>query len=83
MREYRLYCLYAGNLDLPDTIIAADDRTAIDQARELKRQARKCEIWQARRLVAILEADDLAHDSQAGMADASSAPPHNSAASPN
>ncbi len=61
MREYRLYCLYeAGNLDLPDTIIAADDRTAIDQACDLKRHARKCEIWEARRLVATLEAQDLA-----------------------
>jgi len=61
MRDYRLYCLNElGNLDLVDTVIAVDDRAAINEARDLKRHARKCEVWEGRRLVATLQADDLA-----------------------
>ena len=61
MREYRLYCLNElGSLDLVDTIVAADDRAAISEACDLKRDARKCEVWDGKRLVAILQADDLA-----------------------
>ena len=61
MREYRLYCLNElGTLDLVDTVIAADDRVAINAARDLKRHARKCEVWEGRRLVATLQGDDLA-----------------------
>jgi hypothetical protein len=61
MREYKLYCLNdLGTLDLVDTVIAPDDRAAISEARDLKRQARKCEVWEGRRLVATLEAHDLA-----------------------
>jgi hypothetical protein len=61
MREYRLYCLNdLGNLDLVDVIIAGDDSAAISRARALKRHARKCEVWEGRRLVASLQSDDLA-----------------------
>jgi hypothetical protein len=61
MREYRLYCLNdLANLDFVDLIIAADDPAAISKARKLKRHARKCEVWEGRRLVASLQADDLA-----------------------
>ena len=61
MREYRLYSLNdTGSLGLADTIFAADDRAAIIEARNLKRHARKCEIWENRRLVATLEAGELA-----------------------
>jgi len=61
MREYRLYSLNdAGSLDLADTIVAADDRAAIIEARNLKRCSRKCEVWEGRRLVTTLEADELA-----------------------
>jgi hypothetical protein len=61
MREYRIYCLNdLGNLDFGDAIIAADDPAAIGKARNLKRHARKCEVWEGRRLVAALQADDLA-----------------------
>jgi hypothetical protein len=60
MREYRLYCLNdLGNLDFVDLIIAADDPAAIIKARNLKRHARKCEVWEGRRLVASLQAEDL------------------------
>jgi hypothetical protein len=52
MREYRIYSLNdVGSLDLADTIIAADDRAAIIEARNLKRHARKCKVWEGRRLV--------------------------------
>ena len=61
MREYRLFCLNdLGSLDFVETIMAADDKGAIREARHLKRRARKCEVWEGRRLVATLEADDLA-----------------------
>jgi len=61
MREYRLFCLNdLGSLDFVETIMAADDRAAIREARHLKRRARKCEVWEGRRLVATLAADDLA-----------------------
>jgi hypothetical protein len=49
-----------GSLDFVETIMAADDKAAIREARHLKRRARKCEVWEGRRLVATLEADDLA-----------------------
>jgi hypothetical protein len=61
MREYRLYCLNdLGSLDLVETVAAVDDLAAISQARDLKRHARKCEVWDGRRLVATLLPDDLA-----------------------
>jgi hypothetical protein len=61
MREYRLYCLNdLGSLDFVETVNAADDRAAIREARNLKRRARKCEVWEGRRLVATSQADDLA-----------------------
>jgi len=61
MREYRLYCLNdLGNLDFVYVIIAADDPAAIRKACDLKRHARKCEVWDGRRLVATLQSNDLA-----------------------
>jgi hypothetical protein len=61
MRDYRLYCLNAaGSIDYADWIEAADDKQAIAKARELKKNAVKCEVWERHRLVATLNADDLA-----------------------
>jgi len=63
MVAYRLYCLdSAGQISLADWINAADDQDAIRQAREVERGASKCEIWQGSRLVATLDAQDLAAD---------------------
>jgi hypothetical protein len=60
MSNYKLYYLDgAGQIDLPDYIDASDDQDAIRQARELKRNARKCEVWQGHRTVASLDAHDL------------------------
>ena len=56
MLSYRVYCVNgAGSLELPEWIEAADDADAMRQAQELKRKARKCEVWQGRRLVGTLD----------------------------
>jgi hypothetical protein len=60
MGEYRLYCLDgAGKIGLAEEITAVDDQDAIQQAYRLKQRALKCEVWQGRRLVSALTAQDL------------------------
>jgi len=55
MVAYRFYCLDgAGHIGLADWIEADDDDQAIAEARKLRPQANKCEIWQGQRLVAKL-----------------------------
>jgi len=55
MFDYRLYCLDgAGRIGLADWIQAADDDSAIAQARRARPDAHRCEIWQKNRLVAKL-----------------------------
>ena len=61
MFYYRLYCLDgAGKIRLADDIEASGDVEAIAKAREQHRNARKCEVWHIDRLVATLNAQDLA-----------------------
>ena len=61
MVGYRLYCLDgAGKISLAANLDADDDADAIAMARKEYRHARKCEIWQRNRLVATLDARDLA-----------------------
>lgn len=58
--DYRLYCLDgAGKISFADWIVATDDDGAVAKAREMKREARRCEIWQEKSLVATLGAQDL------------------------
>jgi hypothetical protein len=60
MPDYRLYCLDgAGRITLADWIQAETDEEAIEKARKKQQGARKCEIWQRRRLVETLDAQDL------------------------
>ena len=60
MSNYKLYYQDgAGQIDLPDHIDASDDQDAIRQARELKRNALKGEVWQGSRSVASLDAHEL------------------------
>jgi len=57
MTDYRIYCLDAtGHIGLADWIEAATDEDAVAQARRMKRDALKCEVWQRSRLVAVLNA---------------------------
>lgn len=64
MSDYRLYYLDgSGKIDLAEWIKAENDRDAVAQARVLKRAALKCEVWRGKRLVASLNADDLAPSS--------------------
>jgi hypothetical protein len=58
--KYTLYCLdERGQISLAELIHAEDDRDAIRQAQVLKQDARKCEVWQGKRLVAQLDSQDL------------------------
>jgi hypothetical protein len=66
MATYRLYCLdRLGSISLADWIEAPDDEDAVRQAHELKNGSSKCEVWERRRLVASLEAGELAMERQA------------------
>ena len=59
MVAYRLYCLDGGGkIDLAEWIDAGGDADAVRQARLLKPDALKCEIWQGHRLVASLGPGD-------------------------
>lgn len=61
MFTYRLYCLDgADEIRLADEIEAGGDAEAIAKAREQHRNAHMCEIWLFDRLVATLNAKDLA-----------------------
>jgi hypothetical protein len=61
MSSYKLYCLQSpGNLHFAEWIDARDDAEAIATARKLKKDALKCEVWQGQRLVAVLDAHELA-----------------------
>ena len=61
MADYRLYCLDGGGrINLADWIEADSDEEAIAHARRLEHGAAKCEVWQRNRLVATLDARDLA-----------------------
>jgi len=59
--RYTLYCLDAqGRISLAESIDAEDDEDALRQAQALKQDALMCEVWQDSRLVAQLDAPDLA-----------------------
>jgi hypothetical protein len=59
--NYTLYCLDArGQISMADTIDAEDDHDAIRQAKMLKQDALKCEVWDGKRRVADLDGNDLA-----------------------
>jgi len=61
MAEYRIYCLDAvGKISFADVIQAEDDEQAVAIAHEMKPEARKCEVWIGRRLVASLDENQLA-----------------------
>jgi hypothetical protein len=58
MADYRLYCLDgAGHIALADWIEAVSDEDAIGEARRLRPEAHRCELWQQGRLVAKLNGE--------------------------
>ena len=60
MPDYRVYCLDGeGRISLADWIEAETDEEAIEAVRNMQHGARKCEIWERRRLVKTLDAQDL------------------------
>ena len=55
MPSYRVYCYDgAGKLWVADSIEAANDAVALDEARAMK-VAIKCEVWERDRLVGTVE----------------------------
>lgn len=61
MADYRIYCMDGvGKIHFAEEIEAEDDTVAIGIARASKANAIKCEVWQGKRLVAKLDAQDLA-----------------------
>jgi hypothetical protein len=61
MADYRVYCLdRAGRITLAEELSAHSDEDAVAQARALKRHTLKCEVWKGRKLLAKLDAEDLA-----------------------
>jgi hypothetical protein len=64
LSSYRLYCLNgSGSIDFAEDLDAGSDDEAIAEARRRKRNALKCEVWDGSRLVAKLDAADLAGQS--------------------
>jgi hypothetical protein len=58
---YRMYCMDGvGSINLAVEIEASTDEEAIANAREMKPDALKCEIWNGSRLVSSLHRQDLA-----------------------
>jgi hypothetical protein len=61
MPAFRTYCLDGtGKIRLADELEAQDDAEAIAKAKVQHRGGLKCEVWQRNRLVATLDARDLA-----------------------
>jgi hypothetical protein len=58
MAAYRIYCLDgAGHIGLADWIEAETDEQAIVEARKVRPDANKCEVWLKDRLVGKLNAN--------------------------
>jgi hypothetical protein len=58
MVSYKLYCLDgAGHISLADWIEADDDGNAVTQARKIRPDSHRCEIWIGNRLIAKLNAE--------------------------
>jgi hypothetical protein len=56
MAAYRMYCLDgAGHIGLAEWIEASTDEEAVAEARKLRPDASKCEVWLKERLVAKLD----------------------------
>lgn len=63
MVDYRIYSLDGdGRIGFADWISADNDEDAIVQARNLKPDAQRCEIWQGKRLVAKLSPSRFSPD---------------------
>ena len=55
MSNYRFYCLDGdGRIGFAEWIKAGSDEEAISEAKSLRPDARRCEVWQQGRLVATL-----------------------------
>jgi hypothetical protein len=58
--SYRLYCLDgAGHISEAEWINADTDEEALDRAKVLKADARRCEVWDGQRLVGSLGYEEL------------------------
>lgn len=61
MTDYRIYCLDGGGgIGFAQWFEAEDDEEAVSQARRLRPDAQRCEVWQQGRLIATLDGGDEA-----------------------
>jgi len=57
LADYRFYCVDgAGHIGLADWIQAETDDDALKQARELRADAQRCEVWLKDRLIGKINA---------------------------
>jgi len=67
MRTYRLYRLYRldewGRIGFAEDIVAESDEEALELASDASPNAKKCELWEGRRLVAAITDDRWALES--------------------
>jgi hypothetical protein len=61
MADYRLYCLERdGRIGFAEWFQAENHEQAIVRAREMKPDAQRCEVWNDRELIAVLDASGIA-----------------------
>lgn len=61
MSQYRYYCVdHAGGIAFAEWINSISDEAAVAIVRGLKKNALQCEVWEGNRLVAELNARELA-----------------------
>lgn len=61
MADYRLYSLERdGRIGLAEWFQAEDDEEAIGRARQMKPDAQRCEVWNHRKLIAVLDGSGIA-----------------------
>jgi hypothetical protein len=56
MVDYRIYSLDgAGRIGFAEWLVADDDEAAVSEARRMRPDAHRCEVWDRNRLVATLD----------------------------
>lgn len=61
MADYRIYCLDGrGSIGFAEWIEADSDEDAVTQARIMRPDAQRCEVWKRSCLVATIEGGEVA-----------------------
>ena len=63
MADYRIYCIDRdGRIGFAQWLEAECDEEAVAEARRLRPDAERCELWQVGRLVAVLDEHSASRD---------------------